>query len=56
MNPNNALAYYNRGLAYREKGEVSKAVSDLEKFINLSTDPELIKDAQQALHEIKNSG
>ncbi len=56
LNPNNALAYYNRGLAYREKGEVSKAVSDLEKFINLSTDPELIKDAQQALHEIKNSG
>lgn len=55
LNPNNALAYYNRGLAYREKGEVPKTVSDLEKSISLSTDPELTKDAQQALSEIKNS-
>ena len=55
LNPNDALAYYNRGLAYREKGEVPKVVSDLEKCISLSTDPELTKDAQQALYEIKNS-
>jgi len=55
LNPNDALAYYNRGLAYREKGEVPKLVSDLEKCISLSTDPELTKDAQQALYEIKNS-
>ena len=55
LNPNNSLAYYNRGLAYSEKGEVPKAVSDLEKCIELSTDPELTKDAQQALSEIKNS-
>ena len=55
LNPNDALAYYNRGLAYREKGEVPKVVSDLEKCISLSTDPELTKDAQQALSEIKNS-
>jgi len=55
LNPNDALAYYNRGFAYREKGEVPKLVSDLEKCISLSTDPELTKDAQQALYEIKNS-
>jgi len=55
LNPNDALAYYNRGLVYREKGEVPKVVSDLEKCISLSTDPELTKDAQQALSEIKNS-
>ena len=55
LNPNDALAYYNRGLAYRERGEIPKAVSDLEKCIRLSTDPELTKDAQQALSEIKNS-
>jgi hypothetical protein len=55
LNPNDSLAYYNRGLAYSERGEVPKAVSDLEKCIELSTDPELTKDAQQALSEIKKS-
>jgi uncharacterized membrane protein YhaH (DUF805 family) len=55
LNPNDSLAYYNRGLAYSEKGDVPKAVSDLEKCIGLCTDPELTKDAQQALSEIKNS-
>jgi len=55
LNPNDALAYYNRGLACSKRGEVPKAVSDLEKCIELSTDPELTKDAQQALLETKNS-
>jgi uncharacterized membrane protein YhaH (DUF805 family) len=55
LNPNDSLAYYNRGLAYREKGEVPKVVSDLEKCISLSTDPELTKDAQQAMSEMKHS-
>lgn len=55
LNPRDVLTYYNRGLAYSEKGNVSEAVSDLEKCITLSTDPELIKDAQQALSEIKNT-
>ena len=53
--PNDALAYYNRGLAYHEKGEVIKAVSDLEKCIELSTDPDLTKDARQALLEMRTS-
>lgn len=55
LNPNDSLAYYNRGLAYSKRGEVPKAVSDLEKCVELSTDPELTKDAQQALSEIRNS-
>lgn len=53
--PDDADAYHSRGLAYREKGEVARAVSDLEKCIRLSSDPELTKEAQQALLEIKNS-
>jgi tetratricopeptide (TPR) repeat protein len=53
LNRNHALAYYKRGLAYRNKGEVFKAVSDLEKCIGLSTDPELTRDAQQVLNDIK---
>lgn len=55
LDPNNALAYYNRGLAYHEEGEVPEVVNDLEKCIGLSADPELTKDAQQALRKIKNS-
>ena len=55
LNPGDAQAHYNRGLDYYNKGEVSKAVSDLEKCIGLSTEPELTKDAKQALLETKNS-
>jgi len=55
LNPNDSLAYYNRGLACSKRGDVPKAVSDLEKCIELSTDPELTKDAQQALREAKKS-
>ena len=55
LDPSDAQAYYNRGLDYQNKGEVPKAVSDLEKCIELSTDPELTKDAQQALYEMKFS-
>ena len=55
LDPKDAQAYYNRGLDCQNKGEMSKAVNDLEKCVGLSTDPELIKDAQQALSEIKNS-
>ena len=55
LNPNDANAYYNRGLIYGEKGDVGKAVDDLNRCIELSTDPDLTKDAQQALYEIKNS-
>jgi len=55
LDTSDAQAYYNRGLDYRNKGEVAKAVNDLERCLSLSNDPELTKDAQQALLEIKNS-
>ena len=53
LDPNDAYTYYSRGLAYHEKGEVPKAVSDLEKCIGLSIEPELMADAQRALNEMK---
>jgi tetratricopeptide (TPR) repeat protein len=55
LNSSDAQAYYNRGLDYRNKGEMQKAVSDLEKCIALSTDPELMADAQRALNAIRDS-
>ena len=51
--PTDAVAYYNRGCAYSEKGEMPEAVSDIQKCLNLSTDPELTEAAQQELHKAK---
>ena len=57
LNPTDAQAYYNRGLDYYNynQGEVQKAVDDLEKCIELSSDPELTEYAQQALRRIEDS-
>jgi regulator of sirC expression with transglutaminase-like and TPR domain len=54
LNPDDVAAYCSRGFAYHEKGEVPKAVNDLEKCIGLYANPGLTEDAQQALLEIKN--
>lgn len=35
LNPNNALAYNNRGIAYGIKGEIDKAVVDFEKALKI---------------------
>ena len=55
LNPSDAKTYYHRGLAYYNNGDVPRALDDLRKSIKLSTDAELTKDAQQALHRIKIS-
>jgi len=55
LDPNDAQAYYNRALDYHNKGEVLKAQSDLQKCIEMSTDPDLTKDARQALLDVKGS-
>lgn len=52
LNANDSLACYDRGVAAVKRGEVSKAVSDLERCIELSTDPKLIRDAKQVLFEM----
>lgn len=53
MEPGSADAHYNRGCAYSGKGEVGKAAGDLQRCIELSTDPELMKAAEQELHKIR---
>ena len=39
LNPDNAIAYYNRGTAYHSKGELDRAITDYNKAIELN--PEL---------------
>ena len=53
LDPDLALAYNNRGLAYAGKGEAAKAVSDLERCVELSTDPGLVQAAQQILKGVR---
>ncbi|MER3447202.1 MAG: hypothetical protein C4291_10325 [Candidatus Dadabacteria bacterium] len=36
INPKNALAYYNRGIAYQAKGRYDKAISDYSKAIEIN--------------------
>ena len=38
LNPNYAIAYYNRGLAYGEKGDYERAIKDYSKTIDLQPD------------------
>ena len=42
-----------RGAVYAEIGQIDKAVSDLEKGIELSDDPELVEATKQLLNELK---
>lgn len=35
VNPGEALAYYNRGLAYQNKGQYDRAISDYNKAIEI---------------------
>jgi len=53
LDPEYADAYYNRGLAYNRSGEVAKAISDYEKCIELSDDPEVAKLVQELLDKLK---
>ena len=35
LNPNDAFAYYNRGLAYHRKGDKGQAIADLRKVLEI---------------------
>jgi tetratricopeptide (TPR) repeat protein len=42
--PNDANAYYNRGVAYRHKGQKDMAIRDLEKAVQLDPNDQWAKD------------
>ena len=52
LDPNYATAYVNRAFAYKEQGKKAEAIADFEKVLDLSTDPDLVDSANQALSEL----
>jgi len=49
LDPGDAQAYYNRGVVYGALGEQQKAIADYRKVLEITDDPDLTRDAQDAL-------
>ena len=54
LDPNDALAYYNRGLVHKLLGKKAEAIADFEKCIQLSQDPSLIQAAKHEIEELQS--
>lgn len=52
-NPDLAEAYFSRGVVYRRLGQIKKAIADLERVLELSSDPSLRAKAEQHLRELR---
>jgi len=52
LDPKYAVAYGNRAIAYKLQGNKTKAISDFEKFITLTSDPRLVQIAKQQVEEL----
>jgi tetratricopeptide (TPR) repeat protein len=62
IDPNLALAYYNRGLAYTSQGNLDKAISDFNEVIRIdrpsvsSSTAKLRRSTRKAAHRFSSSG
>ena len=52
LNPQYADAYFNRGFAYKNQDNKTKAAANFEKFISLTDNPEWIEMAKQQIEEL----
>ncbi len=53
MMPDFAIAYFSRGLVYRNRGETDKAIADFERTLQLAAGDGLGELAQEQLDELK---
>ena len=53
LDPNNILAYRNRGITYKALGRIDEAIKDYENILELSTDPEVRKQVEDILKELR---
>ncbi len=53
LDPKYGKAYYNRALVYEDLGRASDAIQDFEKSLELLTEPDLRKIAEQELQKLR---
>ena len=53
LDPNNILAYRNRGITYRSLGRIGEAIKDYERMLELSTDPDVRRQVEDILKELR---
>ena len=46
------MAYYNRGLAYKSQSKKAEAITDFDKSITLTDNPQRIEMAKQHIEEL----
>ncbi len=52
IDPQDAFAYYNRGLCYKYLGDKKKAITNFRKFLTISNDAHLLKTAKELIKEL----
>ncbi|TRZ95050.1 MAG: tetratricopeptide repeat protein, partial [Dehalococcoidia bacterium] len=52
LNPDYALAYYNRGNTYYRKKQADLAIADYNKVLEMSNDADLVEAAKQRIEEL----
>jgi len=52
LDPQSAEAYYNRGVAYAELGDLFKPKADFLQVLKLSYDPDLRNQAEEQLNKL----
>jgi tetratricopeptide (TPR) repeat protein len=50
--PRYAISYHRRAILYASAGKRSEAIADLKRFLDLETDPELRKPAEELLRSL----
>ena len=53
IEPNDTQAYLNRGLTYKTLGQINEAIIDYERALELSTDPDVQKQVEDILKELR---
>ena len=52
LDPDDAVSYLNRGIAYKLQGNEGEAIANFEKTITLSDKPRVIETAEQEIKEL----
>jgi tetratricopeptide (TPR) repeat protein len=52
LDPNNAYAYYYRGMVYKSLGETEQAIADFQKCLTLNPDAETRQEVETYLEEL----